>query len=74
MAAKKSGNGHVGGESETIVAAIREELGKLREDINDRLDTINGRLEKIIENTGARWCDHEARLAALGDKLGIKSH
>ena len=67
MAAKKKGNGHVGGESETLVAAIREEIGKLRED-------LNGRLDKIIENTGARWREPDARLVALEDKVGIKTH
>lgn len=67
MAARKKGNGHVGGESETIVAAIREEIGKLRED-------LNGRLDQIIENTGGRWREHEARLSVVEEKLGIKPH
>lgn len=57
MAVKRKGNGQVGDKVATIVSAIREEIGALRRDLNARLD-------QIIENTGAHWREHEARLAA----------
>ena len=63
--AKKS-NGHMS-EAESIVRAIE----KLGADLGARIDKVNSRLDQIIDNTGARWREHEGRLAAIERKLKI---
>ena len=59
------GNGDIVGAIEKMGKKLGEKIDGLREDLTTRLD-------KIVENTGAHWRDHEKRLKAIESKLRLR--
>ena len=52
-----------------LLAKILEELRSGFSRLDGRLDSVNARLDKVIENTGSHWRTHEDAIRALGEKL-----
>ena len=50
---------------QTLSKTLGDKIDVLREDMTSRLD-------KIVENTGAHWRNHDKRLKDIEDKLRLR--
>ncbi|MBI3181418.1 MAG: hypothetical protein HYZ28_04690 [Myxococcales bacterium] len=55
-----------------VVAKIERGFEDLNASFTAGLRQVNERLDKVIENTGGYWRDHEERLRRLEERVGLR--
>ena len=60
------------GKTKPIEQQLLERMTRGFDRLDGRLEQITHRLDRLVENTGSHWRDHEERLRAVEQKLGLK--